>query len=545
MQRHRESTNTMRNWLTLFVVVCAILTAIPASAATCDSLSSLKLENIQISSARIVSAGSFSLPPESASLQLDAPYAFNALPSFCRVQGVIQPSHDSDIKFEVWLPVAGWNGKYQGIGNGGFAGSILYNRLADALAHNYATAATDTGHQGNAIDASWALGHPEKSVDFGYRAIHETVVAAKEIIQAFYGSKPEYSYFNSCSNGGRQALMEAQRFPEDYDGIIAGAPAHYWTHLLSVAVASTLAVSNDKSSFLNPAKLPAVQEAVLADCDMLDKVKDGVLENPSQCKPDLSKLLCSGKETDRCLTESQLAALKKLYAGPHNAEGEQLSPGFPPGDEANPQGWSVWITGKEPTQGLLFDFGTQFYKNMVYNDPSWDFRTFDWDRDTRAADEKMAPILNATDPDLTQFKKRGGKLILYHGWNDAGIPAQFTVDYYKSVVSKMGQKETDEFVRLFMVPGMQHCAGGIGCDNFGQQGVARGNPESNISAALERWVEEGMAPDTIIAAKYKAGDSSETRTVRTHPLCPYPKVAQYKGSGSTDEAANFVCVESK
>jgi len=535
----------MRNRLILFVVVCAVLTAIPVSAATCESLSKLKLENIQINSASFVSAGSFSLPPESVPLQMDAPYAFNTLPAFCRVHGIIQPSRDSDIKFEVWLPVSGWNEKYQGIGNGGFAGSILYNGLADALAHNYATAATDTGHQGNAIDASWALGHPEKIIDFGYRAIHETAVNAKAIIQAFYGKKPQYSYFNSCSNGGRQALMEAQRFPEDYDGIIAGAPAHFWTHLNSVAISNTLAISSDASSFISPTKLPAVQEAVLAECDMLDTVRDGVLEDPPQCRLDLSRLLCSGTETDRCLTNSQLAALKKLYAGPHNAEGEQLSPGYPPGDEANPQGWGVWVTGKEPTQGLLFSFGTQFYKNMVYNDPSWDFRTFDWDRDTRVADEKMAPILNATDPDLTQFKKRGGKLILYHGWNDAGIPAQFTVDYYKSVVSKMGQKEADEFVRLFMVPGMQHCAGGTGCNSFGQQGVAQGNPDSNISAALERWVEEDVAPEKVIATKYKADGNTASGVVRTHPLCPFPKVAGYKGSGSTDEDSNFSCVESR
>lgn len=534
----------MRNYLVMVVIVCVMLTAISASAATCESVSNLKLENGEITSARDVAAGAF-MPPGSAALQINVANVFNNLPAFCRVQGVIRPSSDSDIKFEVWLPAADWNRKYQGIGNGGFAGSIQYDGLADAIAHNYATAATDTGHQGNAIDASWALGHPEKIIDFGYRAIHETAVAAKAIIQAFYGRAPQYSYFNSCSNGGRQALMEAQRFPEDYDDIIAGAPAHYWTHLNSVAVASTLAVSADKSSFLNPTKLPAVQEAVLANCDMLDKVKDGVLEDPSQCRPDLSMLLCTGTETDRCLTDSQLAGLKKLYAGPHSAEGKQLSPGYAPGGEADPQGWSVWITGREPTQGLLFAFGTQFYKNMVYNDPSWDFRTFDWDRDTRAADKKMAPILNATNPDLTQFKKRGGKLILYHGWNDAAIPAQYIIDYYKSVASKMGQKETDEFVRLFMVPGMQHCAGGTGCDNFGQQGVARGNPESNISAALERWVEEAIAPDTIIAAKYKAGDSSGSGIVRTHPLCSYPKVAQYKGSGSTDEADNFVCVESK
>jgi len=534
----------MKTSLIALILLCAVMMATPASAAICESLSNLKLTNTTITSAQAVAPGAFTPPAGSGTQQPGAFTAFNALPAFCRVQGVLTPSSDSHIEFEVWLPASGWNGKYQGIGNGGFAGSIGYSNLADAIAHNYATASTDTGHKANAIDARWALGHPEKIIDFGYRAIHETAVTAKAIIRAFYGKRPKRSYFNSCSNGGRQALMEAQRFPEDYDGIISGAPALFWTHLNGIGIWDTLVMS-DTSSYLSAGKLPAIQEAVLAECDMLDKVKDGVLEDPARCRFDASKLNCSGTETDRCLVDPQIATLKKLYAGPRNAKGAQLAPGYAPGAEADPQGWELWITGKQPGQGLITAFGTQFFQNMVYDNPSWDFHTFNWDRDVKVADEKLAHILNATNPDLTQFKKRGGKLIIYHGWDDAAIPAQFAIDYYKSVLSKMGKKNADEFVRLFMVPGMQHCAGGAGCDTFGQFTMAQGDPEHDINAALERWVEKGIAPSKIIAAKIKTDGKPAGEVVRTHPLCPYPQVAKYKGSGSADDAANFACAEGK
>jgi feruloyl esterase len=263
---------------------------------------------------------------------------------------------------------------------------------------------------------------------------------------------------------------------------------------------------------------------VLAECDMLDKVKDGVLEDPSQCRFDPSKLNCSGTETDRCLVDPQVATLKKLYDGPRNAKGVQVAPGYTPEAEADPQGWALWITGKQAGQGLITVFGTQFFQNMVYGDRSWDFHTFNWDRDVKVADEKMAQILNATNPDLTQFKKRGGRLIIYHGWDDAAIPAQFAIDYYRSVVSKMGKEKADEFVRLFMVPGMQHCAGGVGCNSFGQFSIIQGDPEHDINAALERWVEKGIAPNKIIAAKLRADDKPAGEVVRTHLLCPYPQV---------------------
>ena len=422
------------------------------AAQTCASLAKLELPNTSIARAESVAAGEFKPPAGKVPPNM---------PAFCRVAGIIKPSSDSEINFEVWMPAAtNWNGTFEGAGNGGFAGSIGYDQLMNAVAHNYATAATDTGHHAGGTDASWALDHPEKITDFGYRAIHETAVKAKAILHAFYGEDPKRSYFSSCSNGGRQALMEAERYPEDYDGIIAGAPANYWTHLLANAAWDDLALLGDKDSYIPSKKLPAIQAAALAACDSLDGVKDGVIEDPARCHFDPSPLACQGADSDSCLTAPQLTALKKLYAGGRNSHG-RIFPGYSPGGEAEYGGWGLWITGSSPEKSLMFAFSTQFYKNMMYDNANWDYHSFKADRDTEAADKKQAHNLNATDPDLSRFRARGGKLILYHGWSDAAIAPQNTIDYYKSVTAKMGARQTAGFVRLFMVPGMQHCGGGI------------------------------------------------------------------------------------
>jgi hypothetical protein len=365
-------------------------------------------------------------------------------------------------------------------------------------------------------------------------------VKAKAIIKAFYGEAPKRSYFSSCSNGGRQALMEAQRYPADYDGIIAGAPANDWTHLLSAAIWHTQALTVEPASFIPPRKLPAIQVAALAACDNQDGVKDGVIEDPSQCHFDPSSLLCKGEDSDSCLTAPQLTALKKIYAGPRTSSGKQITPGYSPGGEGAQGSWGAWITGAEPMKSLMYAFGGNFFRNMVYSNPAWDYKTFSVDRDPIAADEKMSGILSATDPDLKKFKDRGGKLILYHGWCDAAIPAQSTVNYYQSVRKKMGAKDADGFVRLYMVPGMQHCGGGDGPSMFGQTGQGQGDALHNMEKAMERWVEEGAAPKQIIATKFKSGVNPPA-VARTRPLCPYPQTAHWKGSGSTDDDANFVC----
>lgn len=518
-------------------VIWAIALAIPAvssgAPATCESLAALALPNSTVTIAESRAAGEFTPPG-------GKPIA--NLPAFCHVAGSIKPSADSDIRFEVWLPMSSnWNGKFQGIGNGGYAGAISFAGLADAVRNGYATASTDTGHQDSGNSAKWALHHPEKIADYGYRAIHETAAVAKATIGAFYGKAPSRSYFNSCSNGGRQALMEAQRYPADYDGIIAGAPANDWTHLLSSAASGVKATLSEPASYIPAAKLPAIEAAALAQCDTVDGVKDGVIENPMACQFDPSPLLCKDVESDSCLTVAQLTALKAIYRGLTSDEGKQMFPGLSPGGEAEPGGWAAWITGDAPEKSLMYAFSTQFFKNMVYSDPDWQFRSFDPDRDVKAADERMARDLNSTNPDLSAFQKRGGKLILYHGWADAAIPAVNAIHYYDSVISKMGAGNAGGFVRLYMVPGMEHCGGGAGPNGFGQAGTPNGDRLHSIDAALEAWVEQGTAPDQLIATKYKVAADPKSGVLRTHPLCPWPEVAKYKGSGSTDDAASFAC----
>jgi Tannase and feruloyl esterase len=464
--------------------------------------------------------------------------SFESLPAFCRFQGVIQPSSDSHIEFEVWLPMSGWNGKYLGVGNGGFAGSIRYLDLATfndmglqgALREGYVASSTDTGHQGDGADGKWALRHPEKITDYGYRGVHETAEKSKAIIRAFYGDGPKHSYFDSCSNGGRQALMEAQRYPADYDGLIAGAPLVSLTHLSVSFDWNILATTIDPNSYIPARKLPVIEAAALAACDERDGVKDGVIDDPTRCKFSPGTLLCKGAESDSCLTRPQIAALLKIYAGPRNTRGDQIYPGFPPGGESR---WAVGITGSGPGKSAEFaisvEGGGDAY--LLHQDPAYDYRAFDIDRDVKVRDETMGRVLNATDPDLKLFKNRGGKLLLYHGWNDSNLAPMATVNYYLSVIAKMGSRSAAEFMRLYMAPGMGHCGNGPGPNLFGE----------SMLTALQHWVEDGVAPGAIIATKYKTDGVPTSGVVRTRPLCPYPQVARYKGTGSTDEAANFTC----
>ncbi|MGH6831256.1 MAG: tannase/feruloyl esterase family alpha/beta hydrolase, partial [Methylocella sp.] len=305
------------------------------------------------------------------------------------------------------------------------------------------------------------------------------------------------------------------------------------------------ATLSDPASYIPATKLKAIEAAGLAACDGRDGVTDGVLDDPTRCNFDPSVLLCKGAESDDCLTEKQVAALKKIYAGPRNSKGKRVIPGFLPGAETGQGGWTAWVTGAAPTRAAQYFFSTQAFMNMVYNNPAWDYKTFDLDKDGKLADEKLAPMLNATDPNLKAFKARGGKLILYHGWNDAALPPVNTIDYFQSVRAKLGPRESDAFMRLFMAPGMQHCTGGPGPNIFGQMVTsAQSDPQNDLTLALEHWVEEGVAPDRVIAAKRKTVDP-KSPAIRTRPLCPYPQVARYKGSGSTDEAANFACVTEK
>jgi hypothetical protein len=508
-------------------------------AQACDALSKLALSKAKVLSATAVEPGAFAPPSTATPWLIGNPDLYKTLGAFCKVVVQAAPSADSDIRIEVWLPAEGWNGDFQGQGNGGFAGAIDYRRLSLAVQNKYATAATNTGHMGGATDATWALGHPQKVIDFGYRAIHEMTQIGKAVINAFYGSSPRHSFFASCSNGGRQALMEAQRFPADYDGILSGAPANFWTHLLTKALADAQATTLDSASYISASKLSALARAVNTACDAQDGVADGVLNDPRQCKFDPASLLCKTGDSNECLTAPQITALKKLYEGPRDASGNLIFPGYLPGAEEGPGGWATWITGLAPGKSLIFAFGTGFFSNMVFEKPDWSYRATTVQQALKAADEKGARILNATDPDLAAFKAHGGKLILYHGWNDAAISSLNTINYYHAVVSKMGEAEANTFARLYMVPGLQHCGGGPGANSFGQDGAGARDPQHNIELALEQWVERGIAPSSIVATKYV--DDKPNNVQFTRPLCSFPQEAKYKGTGDTNDAANFLC----
>jgi len=528
-------------WAVAFMLLLS--SAAASSQDACERLIAVKIPNTTITLAQTVAAGAFSGPPAPFSGKDLAPL-YKSLPEFCRVVAEARPTSDSAIKLEVWLPASGWNGKLQGIGNGGFAGLIDDMQLAVSVKAGYAATATDTGHTGSPIDAAWAMGHPEKIVDFGHRGIHEMTRVAKAVIADYYSKPPQRSYFAGCSDGGREALMEAQRYPEDYDGILAGAPANYWTALLATAAYDTQALTMESDSFIPPAKIPAIAAAVNAACDGLDGVHDDILNDPRQCRFDPATIQCKGEASDICLTPAQINALKKLYAGTLDSKGHVIYPGYLPGAEEGPGGWGLWITGPAPAKSLMAFFGNGFFSGFVYAKPDWDYKTFKVDADLKAANETSAQALNATDPNLEPFKARGGKLILYHGWNDPAITALNTINYYESVIKKMGQKDADSFVRLYMAPGVQHCGDGPGPDSFGAVGgLTFDDPQHSLAASLEQWVEKGTAPSTIIASKFEGQD--RTHAKMTRPLCPYPQAAKYKGSGDPNDAANFDCERKK
>jgi feruloyl esterase len=497
----------------------AAATAAAQETTACERLASLALPDAAVTMAQSVAAGAFTPPAGGrgpAGGGRAGTGAFAALPSFCRVAATLTPTSDSDIKIEVWLPASGWNGKFQAVGNGGWAGTISYSAMADALKRGYATSSTDTGHVG--ATGSFALGHPEKFVDFAYRSEHEMTVKAKAIVERYYGSPAQRAYWVGCSTGGRQGLMEAQRYPDDFDGIVAGASANPRTYLNSWQLSIGQAMLKDPASFIPPAKYPMIHQAVVAACDALDGVKDGLITDPTRCRFDPKSLECRGDEHASCLTAAQVVAVRTVMSPVRHARtGEEIFPGLEPGTEL---AWGGLVGGPEPVATALDQF-----KYVVFKDPKWDWRTFELERDLAAANEADAGTINAVNPDLTRFAGRGGKLLIYHGWSDGSVAPRASVNYYSSVVKKMGGPvKTAEWVRLFMAPGMGHCGGGEGPNTF------------DAVTALEHWVEQGKAPDRLIASRVAGGSVQRTR-----PLCPYPQVATYLGTGSIDEAASFVC----
>lgn len=492
----------------LLILACSF--ALPVFAASCESLASLALPNTTITAAQIVPAGQFS-PPGPAGKGKGA-NAYKDLPEFCRVAATLKPSSDSDIKVEFWLPTSNWNRKLQSVGNGGWAGVISYSALADAVKAGYASASTDTGHVGGS--GSFALEHPEQLIDFSWRSEHEMTLKAKAVVQAFYGSAPRLSYWNGCSTGGRQGLKEAQKFPDDYDGIIAGAPANRTAISLWIA----FAVLKDPASYIPPAKYPVIHQAALAACDLRDGVKDGLIEDPTRCKFDPKVLLCKNGDGPACLTAPQVDAARKIYSAATNPRtGQVLFPSLAPGSELN---WGIQAVGPDPSANIFDHF-----KYVVFKNPAWDWKTFDFDKGIALAEQPENAAMNSTDPNLKPFFSHNGKLLIYHGWADSNVSPLNTIKYYKSVEDTLGgASKTSNNIRLFMEPGMGHCGGGEGPNVFDKVGT------------LDQWVEQGKAPEKIIASHSTAG-----KVDRTRPLCPYPQIAKYKGSGSIDEASNFAC----
>jgi feruloyl esterase len=499
----------------LLPLACA---AIPLAAQQpCRNLTKLTLPDVTITSAVEVAAGPFDVPGGRGGSSAVT------VPAFCRVAGFVKP----EVNFEAWLP-ANWNRKFLMVGNGGLAGTLSYAAMVAPLARGYATASTDTGHLAD-NDGHWAQGHMERVIDFAHRGVHVTTEASKGIIRAFYGAPPEHSYFNGCSQGGQEALTEAQRYPLDYDGIIAGDPANYWTHLyMGAHLWITQALQANPDSYIPSSKTKIIGDAVNAACDALDGIKDGILNNPRKCRFDPATLLCKDGDAPNCLTQAQVETVKKIYQGGRTADGQQIFPGILPGGEGGQGGWATWITGAGPGGGSHTTLSVPFFSNVVFNDPKWDFRSFrfdrtgDFDSDVDFVDAALGPIFNNINPDLQAFQKHGGKLIQYHGYSDPDISPLNSINYYQSVEQKMGDPRS--FYRLFMVPGMLHCNGGPGPNTF------------DTVTALEQWVEQAKAPAQMLASHWTGGAVDRTR-----PLCPFPQEVQWKGSGSTDQAENFVC----
>lgn len=473
-------------------------------AQPCEQLSSLSSPKAFIQSAETIHAGTFT--PEAREKKI------SGLPAFCRVSAILRPTADSEIHTEIWLPSSGWNGKYMAVGSGGWGGSIAYDAMAEALRRGYATSATDDGHAGPS--ASFIVGHPEKFVDFAYRAEHEMAIEAKALIKAFYGNPPRYAYWNGCSGGGREGLLQAYRYPEEFDGIIAGDPANMRRNAWALWLANE--TFKDSQDYIPPSKYPMIHRAVLDACDAKDGLKDGLIDNPESCKVDFASLTCKAGDAADCLTARQVHTAQTIISAPTDSSGKVLFSRVEPGTELR---WGRLAGGPEPADLFLDQF-----RYVVYQDAKWDWRTFDLERESAKANAVNHDV-DELDPHLEVFAKRGGKLLLYHGWADQQVAPGSTVDFYRSAVDLSGEpSQASEWMRLFMVPGMGHCSSGEGPDSFDKIG------------AMEEWVEQGKAPARIVATHHTGGKADRTR-----PLCPYPQVARYNGSGSIDDAANFTC----
>jgi feruloyl esterase len=540
---------TLPRFSAAMILVCLFAVA-SARGADCAKLATLELTDARISAARSIDTGVFN--EDTAVGRVGRTY--KDLPPFCRVRGVATPVPGSEIEFEVWLPASGWNGRLHMVGNGAYSSNIYYAQMVARLRAGDVAVATNTGHKGS--DLSFAIGHPERIVDFAHRAVHESVVAAKTVTKAYYGTEPSHSYFSGCSTGGYQALAEVQRYPEDFNGVIAGDPGNNRSHLNLAFLWNFLAnhpTGDNNSPLLDVSNLLLINQAAIRSCDSADGVTDGVINDPRRCHFELRSLLCPHGPAADCLTQAQIDAAAKIYRGPRDARSSaQVYPGYPFGSEgvmAGPNdrhpGWSAyWAAddGLEPDRA-------DFFRYWVFNQADWNWWKFDWGADVDRVDQRIAAVFNATSSDLTRFEAAGGKLLMFMGWSDpVGAPVE-AINYYEAVEAHTAGKtaaarraQTQAFLRLYMVPGMAHCAGGPGATNFSTATRDSEPPVSDakhdMARALEAWVENGTAPNELIATHY--GSTNHTVAFQ-RPLCVYPKVARYNG-GAKSSAASFACV---
>jgi len=507
----------MFRFVSIFLVL--LFASLPAIAATpCADLAKITIANTTITRAETVGAGAFTPP---AGGRGGAPNQFANLPAFCRVQATLKPSSDSEIKMELWMPVeASWNGKFRGTGNGGLGGGATVGAgpLANGVRLGYATAGNNTGHEG---DSSYALDHPEKIKDFGYRSAHEMVVTSKALIKAYYDTPLKYSVIAEGGGGTISALSAAQRYPEDYDVIAVTGMSSYLSRHTFGQMWYWYATHKDEESFLPSNKLSLLHSGALDACDAKDGLKDGIISNPEACKFDPIVLQCGAGSKVNCLLNAQVEAARKIYSGPINprTKEEVYSPMYP-GSE---NGWAQLAGGEQPL-GIPLDF----FKYYVYKDPKWDYKTqpINFDRDLALADRPEVAPVNAVDPDLRKFFARGGKLLLVDGWSDTSVPPKVAMNYYRAVVAKTGAKPVKDSMRFFMVPAMGHGPGTNGEENFNYDALG----------VVEAWKQTGKAPEELTFDHYKNGMMVGKRLV-----CQYPKVSTYKGSGNTEDPASFVC----
>ena len=497
--------------------LCLTLTIASAFAATpCANLTSLAIPDVAITSAETTPPGKLDVGNST----------LVEVPAFCRVHATARPTSDSEIHLEIWLPAeSSWNGKFLGTGNGGYSSALSYPAMAKALRDGYATAGNDTGHTGG--DLTFGLGHPEKVADFAYRAVHIMTTTAKTVMHEHYARPASEMYFSSCSSGGHQALSEVQRYPNDYDGVIAGAPANNRLNQTFGFLWSWLAQHDSTGApLLTHDDLRMITQAAIKACDATDGLRDGLIGDPTRCHFDPAVLACP-QPNGGCLTPTQIDSVRKVYAGPKNPRtGEQIFAGWSIGSEsfgpAGIQSWSMYLL--DPPAPMR----VEALRYFVFRDPQWDWHTINWDRDVQNAHRQL-PILSANETNLSAFARHGGKLILYAGWADPVVPAADTVTYYQKVVKATeggDMEKTQSFARLFIAPGMGHCGGGLGPNQF------------DTLTALDQWATQNIPPANLIASHQTDG-----KVDRTRPLCPYPQVAHYRGTGSIDAAANFTCAK--